>query len=65
MTIRQPRGVYGIITPWNFPLTIPSEYLGAGLATGNAMVWKPSEWTPLSSRNLMQASSMPACRPAR
>ena len=55
MTIRQPRGVYGIITPWNFPLTIPSEYLGAGLATGNAMVWKPSEWTPLTSRNLMQA----------
>ena len=55
MTIRQPRGVYGVITPWNFPLTIPSEYLGAGLATGNAMVWKPSEWTPLTSRNLMQA----------
>jgi succinate-semialdehyde dehydrogenase/glutarate-semialdehyde dehydrogenase len=55
MTIRQPRGVYGVITPWNFPLTIPSEYIGAGLATGNAMVWKPSEWTPLTSRNLMQA----------
>jgi acyl-CoA reductase-like NAD-dependent aldehyde dehydrogenase len=55
MTIRQPRGVYGVITPWNFPLTIPSEYLAAGLATGNAMVWKPSEWTPLTSRNLMQA----------
>ena len=55
MTIRQARGVYGIITPWNFPLAIPSEYLGAGLATGNAMVWKPSEWTPLTSRNLMQA----------
>lgn len=55
MTVRQPRGVYGIITPWNFPLTIPSEYLAAGLATGNAMVWKPSEWTPLTSRNLMQA----------
>jgi len=54
MTIRQPRGVYGVITPWNFPLTIPSEYIGAGLATGNAMVWKPSEWTPLTSRNLMQ-----------
>lgn len=55
MTVRQPRGVYGVITPWNFPLTIPSEYLSAGLAVGNAMVWKPSEWTPLTSRNLMQA----------
>lgn len=55
MTVRQPRGVYGVITPWNYPLTIPSEYLAAGLATGNAMVWKPSEWTPLTSQNLMQA----------
>jgi acyl-CoA reductase-like NAD-dependent aldehyde dehydrogenase len=51
-TIRQPRGVYGVITPWNFPIAIPSEYLSAGLATGNAMVWKPSEWTPLSAAHL-------------
>lgn len=49
ITLRQPRGVYGILTPWNFPVTIPSEYLSAGLATGNAMVWKPSELTPLSA----------------
>lgn len=54
LTIRQPRGVYGIITPWNFPLAIPSEYLSAGLATGNAMVWKPSEWVPLSAMHLMR-----------
>jgi acyl-CoA reductase-like NAD-dependent aldehyde dehydrogenase len=53
-TIRQARGVYGIVTPWNFPVAIPSEYLSAGLATGNAMVWKPSEWTPLSSWHLMR-----------
>lgn len=53
-TIRQPRGVYGILTPWNFPVAIPSEYLGPGLATGNAMVWKPSEWTPVSAWHLMQ-----------
>lgn len=51
-TIRQPRGVYGILTPWNFPVTIPSEYLSAGLATGNGMVWKPSELTPLSAWHL-------------
>ena len=51
-TIRQPRGVYGVITPWNFPVAIPSEYLSAGLATGNPMVWKPSEWTPLSAAHL-------------
>ena len=53
LTIRQPRGVYGILTPWNFPVAIPSEYLSAGLATGNAMVWKPSEWAPISAWHLM------------
>lgn len=52
LTMRQPRGVYGVLTPWNFPVAIPSEYLSAGLASGNAMVWKPSEWTPLSARHL-------------
>ena len=53
MTIRQPRGVYGVITPWNFPVAIPSEYLSAGLATGNPIVWKPSEWTPISAWHLV------------
>jgi acyl-CoA reductase-like NAD-dependent aldehyde dehydrogenase len=48
-TIRQPRGVYGVITPWNFPATIPTEYLCAGLAAGNTIVWKPSEFTPLTA----------------
>jgi acyl-CoA reductase-like NAD-dependent aldehyde dehydrogenase len=51
-TIRQARGVYGVVTPWNFPVAIPSEYLSAGLATGNSMVWKPSEWTPVSAAHL-------------
>jgi succinate-semialdehyde dehydrogenase/glutarate-semialdehyde dehydrogenase len=54
LTIRQPHGVYGILTPWNFPVAIPSEYLSGGLATGNAMVWKPSEWAPVSAHHLMQ-----------
>jgi acyl-CoA reductase-like NAD-dependent aldehyde dehydrogenase len=54
VTLRQPRGVYGILTPWNFPVAIPSEYLSAGLATGNAMVWKPSEWAPVSAWHLMR-----------
>ncbi|MFQ5794820.1 MAG: aldehyde dehydrogenase family protein [Candidatus Bipolaricaulia bacterium] len=43
--IRQPRGVYGVITPWNFPLAIPVEYLSAALATGNAVVWNPASTT--------------------
>ena len=54
LTIRQARGVYGLLTPWNFPATIPSEYLSAGLATGNAMVWKPSELTPITAMHLAQ-----------
>ncbi|HIE51669.1 MAG TPA: aldehyde dehydrogenase [Armatimonadetes bacterium] len=44
-TIRQPRGVYAIITPWNFPLNIPIEYLAPGLAAGNAIVWVPAPTT--------------------
>jgi acyl-CoA reductase-like NAD-dependent aldehyde dehydrogenase len=54
LTIRQPRGVYGVLSPWNFPLTIPSEYLSAALATGNGVVWKPSELTPVTAANLAQ-----------
>ncbi|HEX6384634.1 MAG TPA: aldehyde dehydrogenase family protein [Anaerolineae bacterium] len=53
-TIRQPRGVYGVITPWNFPATIPTEYLCAGLAAGNAIVWKPSEFTPLTAIHIVK-----------
>lgn len=62
-TIRQPRGVYGIITPWNFPATIPTEYLCAGLAAGNAIVWKPSELTPLTAVHIARCcerAGMPA-----
>lgn len=55
LAIRQPRGVYGVITPWNFPAAIPTEYLCAGLAAGNAIVWKPSELTPLTALHFVQA----------
>jgi succinate-semialdehyde dehydrogenase/glutarate-semialdehyde dehydrogenase len=53
-TIRQPRGVYGVITPWNFPFAIPTEYLSAGLATGNAIVWVPAPTTAGCAVLLMQ-----------
>lgn len=40
LTVRRPRGVYGIFTPWNFPLgTATQYYFGPGLAAGNTMVW--------------------------
>jgi succinate-semialdehyde dehydrogenase/glutarate-semialdehyde dehydrogenase len=54
VTIRQPRGVYGVITPWNFPFSIPAEYLSAGLAGGNTIVWKPSGFTPISAIKFME-----------
>lgn len=44
-TIRQPKGVYGIITPWNFPFMVPAEYIAYGLAAGNAIVWAPAPST--------------------
>jgi len=47
MTIRIPVGVMGLITPWNFPMAIPSWKMSAALICGNTMVIKPSSDTPL------------------
>jgi acyl-CoA reductase-like NAD-dependent aldehyde dehydrogenase len=55
MTIRQPRGVYAVITPWNFPVNIPVEYLAPGIATGNTIVWVPALTTSACGVMLMQA----------
>jgi len=52
MTIRQPLGVIGIITPFNVPLNLALHKLGPALAGGNAVVHKPSEQTPLSALKL-------------
>jgi len=49
MTFREPLGVVGLITPWNFPLTIASWKLGPALAAGNTVVLKPAELTPLTA----------------
>lgn len=47
-TYRAPVGVWAAITPWNFPLMIMCEFLGPALATGNAVVCKPPDTTPLA-----------------
>jgi betaine-aldehyde dehydrogenase len=47
--VREPLGVVGLITPWNFPLTIASWKLAPALAAGNTVVLKPAELTPLTS----------------
>jgi acyl-CoA reductase-like NAD-dependent aldehyde dehydrogenase len=54
MTFHEPLGVVGVITPWNFPMTIAAWGFAPALAAGNAVVLKPAEWTPLTSIRLAQ-----------
>ena len=49
MTFREPIGVVGLITPWNFPLAIAAWKLAPALAAGNTVVLKPAELTPLTA----------------
>jgi acyl-CoA reductase-like NAD-dependent aldehyde dehydrogenase len=49
MTFREPLGVIGLITPWNFPLAIAAWKLAPALAAGNTVVLKPAELTPLTA----------------
>jgi alpha-ketoglutaric semialdehyde dehydrogenase len=55
MCVRQPVGLCGLITPWNFPMAIPSWKLIPALVCGNTVVLKPAEDTPLSTYNLVKA----------
>jgi acyl-CoA reductase-like NAD-dependent aldehyde dehydrogenase len=62
MTFREPLGVVGVITPWNFPLTIASWKIAPALAAGNAVVHKPAELTPLTAlelRRIAEAAGLP------
>lgn len=54
LTSRRPVGVVVAITPWNFPLNIPSRKLGPALAAGNGVVFKPSEVTPLMGQRMVE-----------
>ena len=54
MSIRQPIGVCSMITPWNFPMAIPSWKIIPALVCGNTVVLKPSELTPLSAVNFVK-----------
>ena len=60
--VREPHGVIGIISPWNYPFSIPATDALAALVAGNAVVLKPSELAPLVALNLaglLQASGVP------
>ncbi|CCF60712.1 hypothetical protein KAFR_0L01040 [Kazachstania africana CBS 2517] len=62
-SIREPIGVCGQIIPWNFPLLMWSWKIGPALATGNTVVLKPAELTPLSAlyaANLVKEAGIPA-----
>ena len=54
MAVRQPIGICGMITPWNFPMAIPSWKLLPALVCGNTCVIKPAQDTPLSNFNLVR-----------
>jgi acyl-CoA reductase-like NAD-dependent aldehyde dehydrogenase len=49
MAVRDPSGVVGIITPWNFPIAVPSWKIFPALVAGNSLIWKPSPETPAIS----------------
>src|SRR5919201_6289330 len=52
LVTREPAGVVGAVTPWNYPLLMPAWKLGPALAAGNCVVLKPAEQTPLSAIRL-------------
>ena len=54
MSIRQPVGVCAVITPWNFPMAIPSWKIVPALVCGNTVVFKPATLTPLSAVNFVR-----------
>jgi len=54
ITLRRPHGVVAVLTPWNYPVGIPSEYLSAALAGGNAVVWKPAPTTSMIAVRLVE-----------
>jgi len=54
-TEREPLGVISVITPWNFPISIPSRKIAPALITGNTVVFKPSSDTPLIAVRLVEA----------
>jgi alpha-ketoglutaric semialdehyde dehydrogenase len=54
-TRRRPLGVVAVITPWNFPISIPAWKIAPALAFGNTVVWKPADIVPLTAVHLTRA----------
>src|SRR6188472_3569237 len=63
LVYRVPKGVVGVITPWNWPYTMPAEVIAPALAAGNAIVWAPAPSTSVSAVKLAEcivAAELPA-----
>lgn len=54
MAVRDPLGVVGVITPWNFPIAIPAWKMFPALVCGNTLVWKPASDTPVLAARLFE-----------
>src|SRR3954468_23475626 len=67
LLIRRPRGVIGVITPWNWPYTMPAELIAPALASGNTVVWTPATTTAVCSVALagcvVEAAPPPSVQP--
>jgi aldehyde dehydrogenase (NAD+) len=62
-TLNEPYGVCALIVPWNFPLLLACWKLACALATGNAVIIKPSEYTPLSLMYFLEKMQEKKCLP--
>ncbi|MEO8290639.1 MAG: aldehyde dehydrogenase family protein [Gaiellaceae bacterium] len=63
LVYRVPKGVVGVITPWNWPYTMPAEVIAPALAAGNAVVWAPAPTTSICAVKLAEclaAAELPA-----
>ena len=60
LMVHEPRGVVALLVPWNDPIAIACGQIAAALVTGNAVVYKPSEKTPLSGARLVELLDLPA-----
>jgi acyl-CoA reductase-like NAD-dependent aldehyde dehydrogenase len=60
MMVHEPRGVVALLVPWNDPIAIACGQIAAALVAGNAVVFKPSEKTPLSGALLVEILDLPA-----
>lgn len=54
MSLHEPLGTVTVITPWNFPWVLPSEFVVQAMLAGNSVVWKPASNTPISAVHLME-----------